>query len=260
VADRVGYIHHPSFERPDAAATIWRYVDFAKFVDLIDRAKLFFARADSMTDPWEGAMSPQMESANVDKLVRMQEEADSRLEQILPNYASFGTNNIQCEYQKAWRQMRTRMYLSCWCLGEQESAAMWELYGSAGSGIAIRSTFGRLEQALPSDWAYPILAGKVHYLDYQRQEMPLGNAFDRFLRKRLSFEHERELRMIIDTHNELAPRGGLRVPVALEILLHRIHVAPTAPDWFAELVQRTVGRYGLEPVVIRSDLLTDPVQ
>lgn len=36
---------------------IWRYVDFAKFVDLLERRQLHFARLDQLGDPFEGAPS-----------------------------------------------------------------------------------------------------------------------------------------------------------------------------------------------------------
>jgi hypothetical protein len=34
---------------------IWRYMDFTKFVSLLDRSALFFARADKFKDQFEGS-------------------------------------------------------------------------------------------------------------------------------------------------------------------------------------------------------------
>src|SRR5215216_6047143 len=50
--------------RAAVEARIWRYREFAKLVDLIDRDALFFSRADRMVDPWEGEVSAFIEDAN----------------------------------------------------------------------------------------------------------------------------------------------------------------------------------------------------
>jgi hypothetical protein len=50
----VGYAHHDLLDRPPGDTSLWRFLDFAKFVDMLDRETLFFARADTMIDPWEG--------------------------------------------------------------------------------------------------------------------------------------------------------------------------------------------------------------
>ena len=54
---------HPSFRVPEDPATqIWRYTDFTKFVDLLERRALFFGRADAMDDPFEGTYTrPNMD-------------------------------------------------------------------------------------------------------------------------------------------------------------------------------------------------------
>ena len=50
------YKEHPIFKSPDNEnEKIWRYTDFTKFVSLMDRQSLFFARADKLGDPFEGS-------------------------------------------------------------------------------------------------------------------------------------------------------------------------------------------------------------
>ena len=36
------YKEHPAFNTPDDNRIIWRYLDFPKFLDILDRKKLFF--------------------------------------------------------------------------------------------------------------------------------------------------------------------------------------------------------------------------
>ena len=42
---------------PDFNSVIWRYMDFAQLVSLLDKEALFFCRADKLGDPFEGAWS-----------------------------------------------------------------------------------------------------------------------------------------------------------------------------------------------------------
>ena len=45
---------------PEAAATLWRYMTFAKFYSLLERAELFFALVGDMADKYEGFISPRL--------------------------------------------------------------------------------------------------------------------------------------------------------------------------------------------------------
>ena len=49
------YEEHPEFHSPPSEAVLWRYMDFTKFVSLLDRQALFFARSDKLGDPFEGS-------------------------------------------------------------------------------------------------------------------------------------------------------------------------------------------------------------
>ncbi|GAH33893.1 unnamed protein product, partial [marine sediment metagenome] len=49
------YQEHPLFESPeDENQEIWRFMDFAKFVSIIDKKSLFFPNSDELPDAWEG--------------------------------------------------------------------------------------------------------------------------------------------------------------------------------------------------------------
>ena len=52
------YQEHRSFTRPDDQdAKIWKYLDFTKFISMLETDSLYFARADKLTDPHEGAFT-----------------------------------------------------------------------------------------------------------------------------------------------------------------------------------------------------------
>jgi hypothetical protein len=244
----MGYERLEDLQPPPDAARIWRYVDLAKFVDLLDRRELFFARADCMRDPWEGEVR----------------SATFAVQESL--FAEMGFDPSQFPSLRravSGGGLRPRMHISCWHRSEDESAAMWDLY--AGRGVAIQSTFERLEHALSgSRWF--VVAGSVQYIDYSTTPV-FGRMFHPFLCKRKSFEHEQEVRALVyavtkdpDTRGGLVPpepafETGLSVAVDLDILVEHVYVSPTEPAWIARVIRRTAEKFGLDGrMVTHSDL------
>jgi hypothetical protein len=56
------YKEHPSFLKPQGNKVKTRryYMDFTKFVSLLEQSELFFARADKLGDIFEGAYRRKM--------------------------------------------------------------------------------------------------------------------------------------------------------------------------------------------------------
>src|SRR5450759_5853833 len=92
---------------------LWRYMDFLKFADLLQRHALWFTRLDELQDKHEGL------------LPRYVNEALSVLAVDNPGYRAF-----------TYEQWRKRGCVNCWHMSEYESAAMWDLYALRG-GIAV---------------------------------------------------------------------------------------------------------------------------
>lgn len=262
-----GYEHCDSFEQPARSERLWRYLDFAKFVDMLDMSALHFGRADTMGDPWEGALSSAMEEADIR---RMREAAEAYIghsaaaKRLGIEYVDDDPEQearLLASHRETWRANRRRVFLSCWYRANHESAAMWGLYcGRDGRGLAIQTTFGRLERALPDACPHRVHLANVEYTDYQRRITTVGNGLQPFLRKRRHFEHEHELRGLFKVTGLDDPPPGLNVPVDLVTLIERVHVAPNSPPWFAALVERTVSRYGINAETLQSDLLIGPLE
>jgi hypothetical protein len=208
-------IEHPEvvLSTPDTAA-IWRYMTFARFRSVIESKALFFARADQFDDWWEGVQSPKGREIylNLHRLI---------------DPGTFEETTL------AMRRMREFVVLNCWHANEYESDAMWRLYGPDGKSVAIRSTIGRLKLAL-APAPEPVLIGDVRYIDYDRQPFPGSDAMTPFFRKRMHFEHEREVRAV----HWLCPGSdgfgmavspvttGMYIETDLSVLIDRIYVAP----------------------------------
>ncbi len=244
---------HPVFQPPlDVNVPIWRYVDFTKFVDLLERKTLFFSRSDLLGDPFEGS-KPKV---NVDERTR-RFEGMRRICGISENDAARG--------------LLRKVAVNCWHMNRHESAAMWKLYLKSDEGIAIRSTVGRLKAALePSN--DEIYVGVVRYIDFETEWLPEGNALYPFVHKRKGFAHEQELRAVIVRHPKvegmiLPPDfftcdtvgEGIRVEVDLNTLIEAVRIAPGSPSWLTDLVSAICRRYDLHAEIRESALSQEPV-
>ena len=244
------YVESPYCNPPPGDAVLWRYMDFTKFVSLLEKSALFFARADKLGDPFEGSFS------KVNEAMRPVLYADTPVEKVLNALANSLKSRIRFTL------------ISCWHESPHESAAMWSLYSRETEGIAIKTNFDFFKRSLTCSES--IYVGRISYADYENHFIPENNLFSPFLHKRQSFEHEREVRAITvkfplkaGTDNEIDDSQdicdvGIYYEVDLSLLIQEVVVAPYAPDWLIELVQSVATRYDLKAPVIKSRLADPP--
>lgn len=147
---------------------------------------------------------------------------------------------------------------------------MWQLYAKE-KGIAIQSTFWQLAQCF-MDISRRGYVGVVRYINYDSdsalRSTPDGsmNTLVWVSHKRQSFEHERELRAVIDLDEPLQPGEemlddqGVYIPIVdVNALIQKVCVSPKSPDGFLERVRSAACTYKLTRDVMRSDLLKDPL-
>ncbi|MCF6159044.1 MAG: hypothetical protein E3K32_10850 [wastewater metagenome] len=237
---------HECFFPPTVNCTLWRYMDLTKLLSLLENRSLFFPRADQLNDPYEGAWS----RAGV-ALLRD------------PGTSGGVPPEAVDQLLKATEDLRRNTFISCWFAREHESAAMWKLYLQSPEGVAIRTDHDTLGTALERS-PLVVRTTMVKYVDYDKVPIPFRNALFPFVHKRLSFEHETELRAIIwsleDVNNTQIPKGatGVMVDIIPEELIKSVYVSPTAPKWFGHLVEQILRRYGLSTQVVRSSLYDRP--
>jgi hypothetical protein len=248
------YEEHPAFESPEKdSVKIWRYMDFTKFVSVLDRSALYFVRIDKFreNDPFEGSYP----KSNID-LIKAGHGTISRARLI-----SFG---------KLIKYLSKRVAINSWHINENESAAMWKLYLKSNEGIAVQSTFGRLKKSF-TDKTRVIYIGRVKYINYERDSIDDTNIFFPLLHKRESFKHEQELRAVLGVLKQTKGKvtttsipkkfltdHQLYVPIDLNTLIENIYLAPTCPNWIYTLVTSVTKKYGLDKQVIPSNLDAKP--
>ena len=264
---------------PPIDAQLWRYMNFAKFVSMLETRQLFFTRADKLDDPFEGAWSePTLRL--LDGLI-VHGDNKRRTDPVTgDSYLS------EKEAARSWKQIigghsqveRRFTLINCWREGEHESEAMWNQTPRHGEKyeLAIKSDFKSFVHSFPSRSRLPGMVARVEYIPYQTKEMPLSLAAPYF-HKRIEFQDEHEVRAIMsatplvadpahpDRDDVKAPDYsrdicdiGLGYEVNPADLIHEVVMSPHAPSWLTELVVRVIGRYGLKSPVSQSRLLGTP--
>lgn len=205
------YNKSPHLKSPkDENIAIWRYMDFTKFIDLLERKELFFACADKFEDMFEGSFPKE----NVKLWPMDYKEQTKYIFSILKKFT----------------------FINCWHINSHESAAMWKLYLKSNEGIAIQSTLKKLKDSFKNTRKELLIGiGMVNYINYEEGGDPVRilekNSIIPYFYKRKSFEHEKELRAINQQYPPVSldpakvkKYGGLHVPVELDRLIEKIYI------------------------------------
>jgi hypothetical protein len=224
-------------------------MDIGRFLSLLTTEALYFARADTLGDPLEGTIT----SATVEHY-----HVDDTNPMFLPGF--------QQQVAKIRELLLRNILVSCWHINDHESVAMWELYANQGKGIAIRSTYRRLLNAL-SGASESFYIGQVKYVDYDSDTIVGKTLLAPFICKQRPLEHERELRVVIggvpigDSEIEWSaskPRG-VQIPINRSELIEAVIFAPRTESWIAEAFTATMRRIGVDSPVRLSAINRAPI-
>lgn len=223
---------------------LWRYLDAAKLFDFFENSTLFFCRADHFSDKFEGAFTPSLRA------------------QIS---AAHARGEIDYDYEQFKRRMRESVFINCWHRNQDDSAAMWALYGKSECAVALTTTVGQLADTVAAIAEHKITIARVDYVKHWSDpKLDVSPDYTRiFAYKTKAYEYEKEVRVIIDRTRDAPPpdlgQPGIVVPIDAGRLLRSIVIAPDAPPWFESLVRQSARRYGIRVPVRRSRLATDPI-
>ena len=258
---------------PDDGDTLWRYMSFEKFVNMLEKKSLFFTRADKFDDPFEGFVPPAVMGSYKESVKRLTKNAE-KIGEILIKVSESSRKYVMC---------------NCWHQNEEESMAMWEKYHMRNSGIAIKTTMQDLKNSLLD--RFDVFIGKIEYMyhktydhnfiqHYANSELSLDKKWTYFpyFHKRKAFEHEREVRIIIDVEPFVTEHFegfinlkailetefpdiydiGMSFNVDVKRLINEVIISPYAEKWLTGTVKSVVHKYGFDFEVNPSELLDDP--
>jgi hypothetical protein len=225
---------------------IWRFIDLPKFLDFLYTGSLHFGRLDRLEDPYEG-LPPLKELKKL--------HADETTRWAADMLTSINPKNI---------------FVNSWYMSQHEPAAMWKLYAGVDAGIALCSTFARLEKAVQLSPQQV----KVGVVRYGQVTVNGTTTWEHALCKRRSFEHEQEVRAVIPpmwttfssrkTKRGYVPgfsgsggrRVGIKVPVRMNELVREVVLSPTSPPWLLNGLMALSRKFGLVVPIRQSQLYT----
>ncbi len=175
-----------------------------------------------MGDKWEGLLTKKTE----DKLFRAE-------------YALYENSETARASVEQYQAYKDDFYINCWHMNICESYLMWKVYGNRG--CAIQTTYERIVTSF-HDTPAEINGGVVNYIDYDREELPLGNTFWPVSHKDLPYQDEREFRLFywkVNLSNQHLPTedAGVKIPVDTDILIQNLYISPTASSDADELIE-----------------------
>lgn len=265
--------------------TLWRYMDIAKFLDLLLNRSLAFPRFDQFEDPYEGY------AANFVELIKSSLANDNEFDEATINFAAGA-------FKDAVAISNYYTYISCWHLNKYESAGMWKLYCKAPESLAVKTNVESLKKSLLTINGRQVIFSKIKY-DSKLEQVAIKdlgnvNVFNSLLMKRESFEHEKEYRVIIiDKEDRIdrvhecymkreahINRSGhtindnyesseldlmlarleyersslIKMEINLDTLIKEIVVSPHSPKWFLDVVKNLVRQLGFSFEVTQSEL------
>lgn len=214
-------LSHTSFPQPqNKMVKVWRYMDLAKLISLIQSRSLYLVRLDKLTDPYEGTIT-SLTAAGINEY-----------------FKQIGSTNTYETFRNHFLESRQSTFVSCWHVNEHESEAMWHLYGGSGGGIAIQTTYSKLVESI--ELQHDVYIGLVRYIDYSTGILSDVNGFTPVMHKRASFAHEREVRFVWYWGSVPYPDqtpSHLTMPWDLESYIEKVYVDPNAPTYYFEAVQ-----------------------
>jgi hypothetical protein len=245
------------YPRPSSEQALWRYMDLAKLISLLDSRSLFCARADTLGDRYEGARGV---SAREREWRRHCMEYFIDAVQTVPgrgrvpdDFAVKEAERLYADMQKIGDEEVRRSYVSCWHASTTDSEALWRLYCPPGTtGVAVKTTFRSLYEAL--DNSHDIRFGHVQYIDFSKR---FAGTHDRLFWKRSSLAHEAEVRGVVRSHGD---HENLGISIALDLsrAIEAVVVSPFAPAWATPLVGDLIQKYGAQVRVTDSAIRLDP--
>lgn len=271
----------------NVGSKIQRYMDLPKFLHLLENSKLFLSKISNFDDQLEGGltqldaffisgaaelldfvvkrsfpsfnkMSPEESARHQAENIRIKKEFDSRKCKTV--FGEFPKK----EYAEIYKAQRHWLDVCCWHQNEQESMAMWKIYGAATNAVCIETTVQALADSVIISDESEFYLSDVDYIDHEHDYFSKQNQLSPYLHKSKFYSFEQEVRLIKYKPNSdiksKREEAGSYIDIDLHKLIQSIRVSPEAPEWFFQLINGIVkNRYNLNVAVSYSRMKQAPI-
>lgn len=105
------YSENPNIKCPDDNTTIWKYMNYKKFMSLVERKALYFARSTNQEDEFEGTHSNASENYP-DSIINGINPDDENHSEVVDLIFGYRNNVKSAKFQS---------YINCWSASQNES-------------------------------------------------------------------------------------------------------------------------------------------
>lgn len=274
-------------ENLNLESKIQRYMDLPKFLHLLETSQLFLSKISGFDDELEGGltrldalliggaaelldfavnrlfpgirnMSPEESAAYKAENERIKNEIDSR--KIKTVFGEF----TKSDYSSVYKFQRNWIDVCCWHQNEQESMAMWKIYGAATNAVCIETTVQALSDSVHISDDSELYLSDVDYIDHETDHFKKQHPLSPYLHKSKFYTFEQEIRLIkYKPHSDIKcnrEEAGSYIDIDLKKLIQSIRVSPEAPEWFFQLINGIVkNKYKLTADVSHSRMKRKPI-
>lgn len=237
---------------------IWQFLEFSQFVDMLDRKTLFFARLDTLEDPFAGSGDDSARALRTlpDEVMRLAEQSSAPPRKMGKLERWWARKTQESERDNLVNTIRnyqppSLIWACCWHAADPEQMMpLWKTYRALGKQVAVCTTVGKLRAALSAAPEASISVDTVRYVDPESLTR-MTDPVEKALAKSKTLAFEREVRAILtrraDNANGCFGRGcGVAVDVGG--LMTGVAVSPAAEVWLRDLVSRVMRSYGINAI------------
>jgi len=260
-----------------------KYMNFSKFMDLIETNKIFLSKVSGFEDKNEGDLSldfkflndgsaiildaainhlwprddkltPEERIEHDRKTIEIEESIEKRINKTV--FGDFPDNEFS--YDDINKQYKEWIDVNCWHANRHESMAMWKIYGESESSVCIVTNLEKIKTSLFPPDAYNMIIAKVEYISYDTDSFKIQHELAPLMHKSNFYTYEQEVRLIgyspLSQLKEVRSEFGTKINLNMLNLIQELKVSPYAPNWFFELVKAVCKKYDLDIPVNRSKI------
>ena len=243
---------------------VWRYLSLGRLLDALEKKHLSLTLLDrySKDDPYETSVPRAVDQDDCQIIYQGMAEFASEEFGFAEHESGSNDHERYLSLKARRRALLRSAHASCWRSGS-ESEAMWRLYCRDGNGVAIRSTFQKLQDSIKDA---STVVSAISYIDYKTDRFARHrDPYDPALHKRKAFEHEQEIRVLRFDPEDFTRAGtdeSYSAPEYVyiawnpEAVIEKIVVNPRCAAGYFEEVTRAIETLSKEiaRTVHRSDL------
>ncbi|HEY5582278.1 MAG TPA: hypothetical protein VIK56_14170 [Rhodoferax sp.] len=264
-----------------------RYLSLAKFLDLVRRRRIYFAALQHLGDWHEGGstllnmlfdtglfealdtlanydMTASFGvNVSVDERAHLKAESAARRAKRRIVDTAFGQFDVteSNRYRAVMLGQRAWLDVSCWHRNQDESLAMWKVYGGGAESVCVISSVGALASSLLPPKEVKVYVLPVHYIDHRNELFQSDHLLAAAIHKQKPYSYENEIRAIavLGSADILSAREdtGSYIDIKPATLIQAVRLSPKAPAWFRELIEQETSPFQIP--ILQSELDHDPI-